>query len=144
MCPGSCKSTYIWVTEIAVHVSFFPHFVNIHQLNPMLHENVDNQEYTRPSQSVRQNCNTFFLGNKNFSIFNIFFIKYCNSYTGLFLVSISSVDIFPSFISHFTRIFASRGPKISSFILEHISFYLKEKICGAPFPCLSGVERVSF
>lgn len=31
-----------------------------------LHEYFDNQEYTTPSQSVRQICNPVFLGNKNF------------------------------------------------------------------------------
>lgn len=45
----------------------FPHTVNIHQLkNPMLHEDFDSQEYTMPSQSVRQNCNLVFLGKRNF------------------------------------------------------------------------------
>lgn len=34
--------------------------------NPMLHKDFDNQEYTMPSQSVRQNCNPVFLGNRNF------------------------------------------------------------------------------
>lgn len=34
--------------------------------NPTLHRDFDNQEYTMPSQSVRQNCNPVFLGNRNF------------------------------------------------------------------------------
>lgn len=32
----------------------------------MLHEDFDSQEYTMPSQSVRQNCNLVFLGKRNF------------------------------------------------------------------------------
>ena len=34
--------------------------------NPTLQKDFDNQEYTMPSQSVRQNCNPVFLGNRNF------------------------------------------------------------------------------
>ena len=34
--------------------------------NPTLHKDFDNQEYTMPSQSCRQNCNPVFLGNRNF------------------------------------------------------------------------------
>lgn len=33
--------------------------------NPML-QDFDSQEYTMPSQSVRQNCNLVFLGKRNF------------------------------------------------------------------------------
>lgn len=34
--------------------------------NSILHKDFDNQEYSMPSQSVRQNCNPVFLGNRNF------------------------------------------------------------------------------
>lgn len=43
--------------------------MNIHQLKTpryTLHKDFDNQEYTMPFQSVRQNCNPVFLGNRNF------------------------------------------------------------------------------
>lgn len=52
--------------DYTVCTMLFPHCEYSPTKNPMPHEDFDSQEYTMPSQSVRQNCNLVFLGKRNF------------------------------------------------------------------------------